>query len=176
MPSVRKQNHESLPESRYNQNHWLIQEAEMRRIAELKERQRAPQPPCTQTHLAEDDVCSNPPRVPVISPSHNPHLNYPVQEKVWNYGQSNMPLKKYPPPVVKEPPLHTIYPRETVPQQPPTKPSRSVPSDRQEQMLSVSGRKRCSHCNEELGKIYNIEYSLFSLVLFLFPYLLFYMF
>lgn len=150
MSSVRKQNHESLPESRYNQNHWLIQEAEMRRIAELKERQRTAQLPCSQTHLAEDDVCSNPLRVPVISPTHNPHLNFAVQDKMWNYGQ---PLKKYPPPVVKEPPLHTV-PRETVTQQPPTKPSRVVPIERQEQMLSVSGRKRCSHCSEELGKFF----------------------
>lgn len=153
MPSVRKQNHDSLTESRYNKNHWLIQEAEMRRITELKERQRTVQLPCSQTHLAEDEVCSNPPRVPVISPPHNPHLNYAVQDKMWNYGQSNMSPKKYPPPVVKES-LHTIYPRETISQQPPSKPSRVVPIERQEQMLSVSGRKRCSHCNEELGKSY----------------------
>jgi len=152
MPSVRKQNHDSLTESRYNQNHWLIQEAEMRRISELKERQqRTSQLPCSQTHLAEDDVCSNSPRAPVITPTPNPHLNYAVQEKMWNYGQSNMAPKKYPPPVVKEP-LHTVYPRETASQQPPTKPSRVVPMERQEQMLSVSGRKRCSHCNEELGR------------------------
>lgn len=153
MPSVRKQNHDSLTESRYNQNHWLIQEAEMRRIAELKERQRVVQLPCSQTHLAEDDVCSNPQRVPVIPPTHNQHLNYAVQDKMWNYGQPNPSFKKCPPPVVKDP-LHTIYPRDTVTQQPPTKPSRVVPMERQEQMLSVSGRKRCSHCNEELGELY----------------------
>jgi F-box protein 20 len=147
MPSVRKQNHDSLTESRYNQNHWLIQEAEMRRITELKERQQRTQLPCPQTHLAEDDVCSNPSRVPVIQPP----TNYPVQDKMWNYAQPNMPPKKYPPPVVKDP-LHTVYPREAVSQQPPSKPSRGVPMERQEQMLSVSGRKRCSHCNEELGR------------------------
>ncbi|GBM43714.1 LIM and calponin y domains-containing protein 1 [Araneus ventricosus] len=140
---VKKQTLESSPESKYNQNHWLIQEAEMRRIAELKERQHSTHYPIPQTHLAEDDVCSTSPRAPptmLMSP--------PLQEKVWNYGHSNMPVKKYPPPASAEKPVG-LYP---VPPQPPAKPSRVVPMERPEHMLSVSGRKRCSHCSEELGR------------------------
>ncbi|XP_054706462.1 uncharacterized protein LOC129216277 isoform X3 [Uloborus diversus] len=58
VPSVRKQNPDALTEIRYNQNHWLIQEAEMRRIAEQRERLRAARQSDPRTHLAEDDVCS----------------------------------------------------------------------------------------------------------------------
>ncbi|GIX72344.1 LIM domain only protein 7 [Caerostris extrusa] len=140
VPLVKKQSLESSPESKYNQNHWLIQEAEMRRIAELKERQQYPIP---QTHLAEDEVCSTSPRTPVISP--NMLINPPVQEKLWGYGHSNMSLKKYSPPTSSEKTIG-LYP------QPPAKPSRVVPMERPEHMLSVSGRKRCSHCSEELGR------------------------
>ncbi|GFU55895.1 LIM and calponin homology domains-containing protein 1 [Nephila pilipes] len=141
---IRKQPHESSPESKYNQNHWLIQEAEMRRIAELKERQHSTQYPIPQTHLAEDDVCSTSPRAPVISPTMS--MNAPMQDKLWSYGHSNMPQKKYPPPITSEKPVG-LYPP-----QPPAKPSRVVPIERPEHMLSVSGRKRCSHCSEELGR------------------------
>ncbi|CAL1283140.1 unnamed protein product [Larinioides sclopetarius] len=140
---VKKQTLESSPESKYNQNHWLIQEAEMRRIAELKERQLSAQYPIPQTHLAEDDVCSTSPRAPPTM-----LMNPPLQEKVWSYGHSNMPVKKYPPPASAEKPVG-LYP---APPQPPAKPSRVVPMERPEHMLSVSGRKRCSHCSEELGR------------------------
>ncbi|KFM58993.1 hypothetical protein X975_20400, partial [Stegodyphus mimosarum] len=147
MPSVRKQNHEPLSESRYNQNHWLIQEAEMRRITELKERQRATHH--SQAHLAEDDVCSITPKVPVLPPTQNQHLNYATPEILWTYGHAGSTVKKYPP-VNPNKPL-PVYTRETTAQAP-MKPSRMGPLERQEQMLSVSGRKRCSHCNEELGR------------------------
>ncbi|CAL1283139.1 unnamed protein product [Larinioides sclopetarius] len=70
------------------------------------------------------------------------------KEKVWSYGHSNMPVKKYPPPASAEKPVG-LYP---APPQPPAKPSRVVPMERPEHMLSVSGRKRCSHCSEELGR------------------------
>ncbi|GFX25875.1 LIM and calponin homology domains-containing protein 1 [Trichonephila clavipes] len=141
---IKKQSHESSPESKYNQNHWLIQEAEMRRIAELKERQHSMQYLIPQTHLAEDDVCSTSPRTPVISPTMS--VNAPMQDKLWSYGHSNMPQKKYPSSLTPEKPVG-LYPS-----QPPAKPSRVVPMERPEHMLSVSGRKRCSHCSEELGR------------------------
>ncbi|GFS41302.1 LIM and calponin homology domains-containing protein 1 [Trichonephila inaurata madagascariensis] len=141
---IRKQSHESSPESKYNQNHWLIQEAEMRRIAELKERQHSMQYLIPQTHLAEDDVCSTSPRAPVTSPTMS--VNAPMQDKLWSYGHSNMPQKKYPSSLTPEKPVG-LYPS-----QPPAKPSRVVPMERPEHMLSVSGRKRCSHCSEELGR------------------------
>ncbi|XP_071036315.1 calponin homology domain-containing protein DDB_G0272472 [Parasteatoda tepidariorum] len=143
MPSVKKQ--DPLTENKYNQNHWLIQEAEMRRITELKERQRASQFPNSQTHLAEDAVCSVTHMAPVLPPG--VQLNNPVHEKTWNYGHSIMPVKKYPPPVTSDKALGA-YSTDV----PPAKPSRVVPLERPEQMLSVSGRKRCSHCSEELGR------------------------
>ncbi|XP_055932450.1 LIM and calponin homology domains-containing protein 1-like isoform X7 [Argiope bruennichi] len=140
---IKKQSLESSPESKYNQNHWLIQEAEMRRIAELKERQLSVLHPIPQTHLAEDDVCSTLPRAPPAI-----LMNPPLQERMWSYGHSNRPVKKYTPPVNAEKPVGQ-YP---MPPQPPAKPSRVVPMERPEHMLSVSGRKRCSHCSEELGR------------------------
>ncbi|XP_035215131.1 uncharacterized protein LOC118188745 isoform X2 [Stegodyphus dumicola] len=147
MPSVRKQNHEPLSESRYNQNHWLIQEAEMRRITELKERQRATHH--SQTHLAEDNVCSITPKVPVLPPTQNQHQNYATPEILWTYGNVGSTIKKYPSINPNKP--FPVYAREPTAQAP-VKPSRTGPLERQEQMLSVSGRKRCSHCNEELGR------------------------
>ncbi|XP_055932446.1 calponin homology domain-containing protein DDB_G0272472-like isoform X3 [Argiope bruennichi] len=70
------------------------------------------------------------------------------KERMWSYGHSNRPVKKYTPPVNAEKPVGQ-YP---MPPQPPAKPSRVVPMERPEHMLSVSGRKRCSHCSEELGR------------------------
>ncbi|XP_054706455.1 LIM and calponin homology domains-containing protein 1-like isoform X2 [Uloborus diversus] len=117
VPSVRKQNPDALTEIRYNQNHWLIQEAEMRRIAEQRERLRAAALQSDpRTHLAEDDVCSA------------------------------RGVQKYPPAVSSDKPL-VFSRRNVLPPTPPAKPSRQ-----QEHVLSVSGRKRCSHCGEELGR------------------------
>lgn len=129
VPLVKKASHDSSPESKYNQNHWLIQEAEMRRIAELKERQHS------QTHLAGDEVCSNS-RLPNAAPK---------QDKLWSYAQPSVVSQKPHGPADK---VYGVYKH---PPQPPAKPSRVVPLERPEQILSISGRKRCSHCNEELG-------------------------
>ncbi|KAG8199654.1 hypothetical protein JTE90_022109 [Oedothorax gibbosus] len=132
VPLAKKTSQDSSPESKYNQNHWLIQEAEMRRIAELKERQHSAQ--FSQSHLVKDDLS-------------NPRLSIPKQDKMWSYAQPSIVTQKHHVPPSEK--LLGMY--QQVPQ-PPAKPSRVVPLERPEQILSISGRKKCSHCMEELGR------------------------
>ncbi|CAG4988601.1 unnamed protein product [Colias eurytheme] len=86
----------------YNQ-HWLVQEAEHRRIEEQKNKMRA-------RHSYHEPAL---PASPVHAPFNSPH---PVQERR----------------VRPEP--------------------RDRSDSREEKLLSVSGRRKCSHCGEELGR------------------------
>ena len=46
-----------------------------------------------------------------------------------------------------------VVPEPAIPQIPgPQVPPRLGPDTRQDRVLSVSGKKKCSHCKEELGK------------------------
>ena len=61
--------------------------------------------------------------------------------------------------------LHTIFlsNREGLipgPQVPPRNPQETSPGSNGDRVLSVSGKKRCSHCKEELGKQKFIFYAI----------------
>ncbi|KAJ8708999.1 hypothetical protein PYW07_008825 [Mythimna separata] len=93
----------------YNQ-HWLIQEAEARRIEEQRNKLRA-----TQRHSYHHDA----------------------------------------PPASVAPavPLHAMHALSTSQQQLSTDMKRPVRTEpREDKLLSVSGRRKCSHCGEELGR------------------------
>ncbi|XP_053615899.1 LIM domain only protein 7 isoform X2 [Plodia interpunctella] len=92
--------------SNYNYNqHWLIQEAEQRRIDEQRNKMRAAQ-------------------------RHSYHQDMPVQN------------------------LHSMLPLSTSQQQLSElkRPRAAQPAPPRDDKLSVSGKKKCSHCGEELGR------------------------
>ncbi|XP_031770444.1 uncharacterized protein LOC113520348 isoform X2 [Galleria mellonella] len=97
----------------YNQ-HWLIQEAEQRRIEEQRNKQRA-----AQRHSYHQDMAPAPLHHMMHLSSSQQHL--PVEMK--------RPMRPQPRP---EP--------------------RPEPTAREDKLLSVSGKKKCSHCGEELGR------------------------
>ncbi|XP_072933600.1 uncharacterized protein smash isoform X2 [Epargyreus clarus] len=95
----------------YNQ-HWLIQEAEQRRIEEQRNKLR------NQRHSYHD-----------MGPAHNLHTGHPMttsQQPITQNGRA------------RPEPLRADIPRLEAP--------------REEKLLSVSGRRKCSHCGEELGR------------------------
>ncbi|XP_059058704.1 uncharacterized protein LOC131852093 isoform X3 [Achroia grisella] len=98
----------------YNQ-HWLIQEAEQRRIEEQRNKLRA-----AQRHSYHQDMAP--------APLHNMmHLSS---------SQQHLPAD------LKRP----------VRPQPRPEPRPEPPTSREDKLLSVSGKKKCSHCGEELGR------------------------
>lgn len=116
----------------YNQ-HWLIQEAEQRRIDEQRSKARAQRhsyhhdaPPAV---VAPPSVVAPPP--PVVPPA----------------------LPPLPPTAAAASgPLYAMHALSTSQQQlsDVKRPVRTEPRD--DKLLSVSGRRKCSHCGEELGR------------------------
>ncbi|XP_060806056.1 LIM domain only protein 7 isoform X2 [Amyelois transitella] len=96
----------------YNQ-HWLIQEAEQRRIDEQRSKLRA-----AQRHSYHQDM-----------PSANLHTMLPLST-----SQQHLPAD---------------FKR---PLRPEPQPRHEQAESREEKLLSVSGKKKCSHCGEELGR------------------------
>ncbi|XP_067124794.1 putative leucine-rich repeat-containing protein DDB_G0290503 isoform X2 [Centruroides vittatus] len=155
---VLKRRTETTLESGYNQYHWLVQEAEMRRITEQKERQcqfasehrsvHSRNSGITLNHQSQTNMLHHNQKQPLnhITPSAHP-CGYSVDHQ-WNRsnnttnGRHSGQLKDGKQCFGYTKPHRDISP---------TKPPRSRNSNTQEHLLSVSGRKRCSHCGEELG-------------------------
>ncbi|XP_023235385.1 trichohyalin-like isoform X2 [Centruroides sculpturatus] len=155
---VLKRRTETTLESGYNQYHWLVQEAEMRRITEQKERQcqfasehrsiHSRSSGITLNHQSQTNMLHHNQKQPLnhITPSAHP-CSYSVDHQ-WNRsnnttnGRHSGQLKDGKQCFGYTKPHRDISP---------TKPPRSRNSNTQEHLLSVSGRKRCSHCGEELG-------------------------
>jgi len=180
----------------YNQ-HWLIQEAEQRRIAEQQQQLQRPPPPSSQpssittpssndshqmqqhgvgdgSPFYENSQYVNQrliPSVPSQSPQHQQQhqSNYPppvrgphqppthvppphVNENVY----ANLGSQQHPP--HQQNPQPVGYQRDgriPGPQVPPRKTPHDPPipeTNGGDRVLSVSGKKLCSHCNEELGR------------------------
>ncbi|CAH1635908.1 unnamed protein product [Spodoptera littoralis] len=110
----------------YNQ-HWLIQEAEQRRLDEQRSKARA------QRHSYHHDA---PPAIVPAPPAVVPPAMPP------------MPPAAAPAPA----PLYAMHALSTSQQQlsDVKRPVRTEPRD--DKLLSVSGRRKCSHCGEELGR------------------------
>ncbi|XP_047508448.1 LIM domain only protein 7 isoform X6 [Pieris napi] len=102
------------PNYNYNQ-HWLVQEAEHRRIEEQRNKMRA-------RHSYHDLAPTAAPHTPNLSPTKNvPHAN--SQQVV----QERRPIR---PDISRDRPE----------------------ANRDDKLLSVSGKRKCSHCGEELGR------------------------
>ncbi|KAF9411779.1 hypothetical protein HW555_009525, partial [Spodoptera exigua] len=108
----------------YNQ-HWLIQEAEQRRLDEQRSKARAQRH--SYHHEAPPTVLAAPP--PVVPPTMPPTAAAPAPA-----------------------PLYAMHALSTSQQQlsDAKRPVRTEPRD--DKLLSVSGRRKCSHCGEELGR------------------------
>nr|XP_032522242.1 myosin-2 heavy chain isoform X2 [Danaus plexippus plexippus] len=106
-------------QNNYNYNqHWLIQEAEQRRIQEQRAVQRVPNVRDGRdvTNLMGRDGRAN-----GVRASHAPHITHYANSQVIPQGRS----------------LELGERR---------------PEHREDKMLSVSGRRKCSHCGDELGR------------------------
>ncbi|XP_043589293.1 LIM domain only protein 7 isoform X3 [Bombus pyrosoma] len=135
-----------------NYQHWLIQEAEQRRISEKNQRSPPRKP---QMHVTGTSVPY--PMAPTRSDS-KPLPDSIIQtltQRVQNRAQE----KPLPPrrrlehstsqehlsALQHQSQQHVMQPQK--PQQPP-----AINNENQEKMLSVSGKKKCSHCGDELGR------------------------
>lgn len=156
---VSKRRTETSVESGYNQYHWLVQEAEMRRITEQKERQCQFASENRSVHNRSSGVSLNlHSQTSVLhhnnqKQSLNPltHSALPCGYTIdhqWNRNSTTNGRHNGQSQDNKQCFGYTKSHRDISPAKPP----RSRNSNNQEHLLSVSGRKRCSHCGEELGR------------------------
>ncbi|CAH2985735.1 unnamed protein product [Chilo suppressalis] len=154
----------------YNQ-HWLIQEAEQRRIEEQRMKMRVNQrhsyhqdmTPTTlhhmqqlsssQQHLADYKRPARADRIEVSrSEMPRPELSRP------EIPRPELPRPELPRPEIRSEILRSEISRPEMPRPEASRvevPRPELPrseASREDKMLSVSGRRKCSHCGEELGR------------------------
>ncbi|EZA55977.1 uncharacterized protein LOC105278682 isoform X2 [Ooceraea biroi] len=135
-----------------NYQHWLIQEAEQRRINERNQRSPARKP---QSHVTGTSVPYNTP-IRIDSKPLPDSIIQTLTQRVQNKTQEKpLSTRRRPEQIHSQEhltamqhqsPQYTLQPQKT--QHAPIANS----SGNQEKMLSVSGKKKCSHCGEELGR------------------------
>ncbi|XP_046403602.1 mediator of DNA damage checkpoint protein 1 [Ischnura elegans] len=145
----------------YNYQHWLIQEAEHRRITEMQDRRRSHNGvPTSRETVAEETVTNGSPSrgkplpdsiiqtltqrvqgrtAAMSSPNHRPQ----EPQRTRSEGRPKSADLSVIHHQLQNSPRHPQQQqqRSTLPGQPPS-----------EKMLSVSGKKKCSHCSQELGR------------------------
>ncbi|XP_076178818.1 smallish isoform X4 [Ptiloglossa arizonensis] len=135
-----------------NYQHWLIQEAEQRRISEKNQRSPARK---SQMHVTGTSVPY------AMAPTRTDSKPLPdsiiqtLTQRVQNRAQEKpLPTRRrlehstsheHLSPLQHQSPQHVL--QQQKPQQPPP-----INPENQEKMLSVSGKKKCSHCGDELGR------------------------
>ncbi|XP_014611742.1 PREDICTED: calponin homology domain-containing protein DDB_G0272472 isoform X3 [Polistes canadensis] len=138
----------------FNYQHWLIQEAEQRRIHEKNQRSpaRKSQPHVTGTsvpYAAAPTRSDSKPLPDSIIQTLTQRVQNRAQEKPLSprrrlehsTSQEHIPLQ------------HSNTNQQQLTLQPKSQQPQSVNNnDNQEKMLSVSGKKKCSHCGDELGR------------------------
>ncbi|CAL7945953.1 unnamed protein product [Xylocopa violacea] len=135
-----------------NYQHWLIQEAEQRRISEKNQRSPARK---SQMHVTGTSV----PYAMAPTRTDSKPLPDSIIQTLTQRVQNRAQEKPLPPrrrlehstsqehlsPLQHQPQQHVMQPQK--PQPPPP-----MNTENQEKMLSVSGKKKCSHCGDELGR------------------------
>ncbi|XP_076244521.1 smallish isoform X2 [Calliopsis andreniformis] len=135
-----------------NYQHWLIQEAEQRRISEKNQRSPARKP---QMHVTGTSV----PYATAPTRTDSKPLPDSIIQTLTQRVQNRAQEKPLPPrrrlehsnshehlsALQHQSQQHVLQPQK--PQQPPP-----INPENQEKMLSVSGKKKCSHCGDELGR------------------------
>ncbi|XP_014767156.2 uncharacterized protein LOC6501675 isoform X1 [Drosophila ananassae] len=141
--SAQQQKRKSMPDygrTVYNNNHWLLQEAEQRRIDQLN-RRSMPAPKSNSKPLPDSIIQTLTERVQSKGIGERKRF-----DGNGNYSQINGNSNIY------------QQPQQQQPQQQKTKTSNGNISSNgsgngsQEKVLSVSGKKKCSHCGDELGR------------------------
>ncbi|GLH05827.1 Uncharacterized protein CG43427 [Gryllus bimaculatus] len=138
-----------------NTQHWLIQEAEHRRLTEQAQRCAPPprRPPPPQQQWAHHQP---PPPPPPPRPEAKPLPDSIIQTLTQRVqGRTGHTEKKKTAGVSLSPNREQTVPLKQFPAS--NSPANNLPpptlnGDSQEKMLSVSGKKKCSHCGEELGR------------------------
>jgi len=177
--STSSSSNNSRPAGSYNQQHWLIQEAEQRRIAEQQMRQQYTQQQQQQQHPQQQSpVYENSNYVGGVQvPPPNQYTNH--QRSPSSSNGMPTPAHHQQPPLNENmyanlgqhPPLPPNFQREIPPGPPATSNMRGLPGPQvpprnppssdgksssgnssNDRLLSVSGKKKCSHCKEELGR------------------------
>eukprot|EP00092_Neocalanus_flemingeri_P001691 GFUD01001804.1.p1 GENE.GFUD01001804.1~~GFUD01001804.1.p1 ORF type:complete len:876 (+),score=235.22 GFUD01001804.1:615-3242(+) len=122
--------------------HWLIQEAEQRRISEAKQKQNLN----IQHGQMEKIENINNNNVPDYQNSYGEKRVHNISDNIYaNVDPTNLNYNKnHSTPYVPEP--TGSIPQIPGPQVPPRL------GDGQDRVLSVSGKKKCSHCKDELGR------------------------
>jgi len=122
--------------------HWLIQEAEQRRISEAKQKQNLN----IQNGQMEKIENINNNNLPDYQNSYGEKRVHNISDNIYaNVDPSNLNYNKnHSTPYVPEP--TGGIPQIPGPQVPPRL------GDGQDRVLSVSGKKKCSHCKDELGR------------------------
>ncbi|XP_071566491.1 uncharacterized protein Smash isoform X3 [Temnothorax nylanderi] len=134
-----------------NYQHWLIQEAEQRRINERNQRSPARK---SQPHVTGTSVPYNAP----IRTDSKPLPDSIIQtltQRVQNKTQEKPLLTRRRPEQVLNQEHLTVQhqsPQYTLQSQKTQHTPIANNNGNQEKMLSVSGKKKCSHCGEELGR------------------------
>ncbi|XP_076669228.1 smallish isoform X4 [Andrena cerasifolii] len=135
-----------------NYQHWLIQEAEQRRISEKNQRSPARK---SQMHVTGTSV----PYITTPTRTDSKPLPDSIIQTLTQRVQNRAQEKPLPPRRRLEhstshehlSALQHQSPQHVLQQQKPQQPSPINPEN-QEKMLSVSGKKKCSHCGDELGR------------------------
>ncbi|KAL6254454.1 hypothetical protein P5V15_014502 [Pogonomyrmex californicus] len=134
-----------------NYQHWLIQEAEQRRINERNQRSPARK---SQPHVTGTSVLYNAPTRTDSKPLPDSIIQT-LTQRVQNKTQEKPLLtRRRPEPVHNQEHLTVQHqsPQYTLQSQKTQHAPIANSNGNQEKMLSVSGKKKCSHCGEELGR------------------------
>jgi len=141
MPTKKKEK-----DTRDYSKHWLIQEAEQRRIAEAKQKQNLNHSNSTSTSSVEKIENYNNNNSEQIVEKRREHV---VSDNIYaNVDASNLNFNKNHSPYA--PPQGESASQVPGPQVPPRLGDAGAGAG--DRVLSVSGKKRCSHCKEELGR------------------------
>ncbi|XP_044250679.2 E3 ubiquitin-protein ligase lubel isoform X1 [Drosophila takahashii] len=133
--SAQQQKRKSMPDyggALYNNNHWLLQEAEQRRIEQLN-RRSMPASKSKGKPLPDSIIQTLTERVQSKGIGDRKRF-----DGNGNYSQVNG--------------NSNVYQQQTQQQQQQQKTNITNGSSSQEKVLSVSGKKKCSHCGDELGR------------------------
>ncbi|KAK0174027.1 hypothetical protein PV328_007146 [Microctonus aethiopoides] len=140
----------------YNYQHWLIQEAEQRRINEKNQRSavRKPQQHVTGTSVLYTATSSKPEGKPLpdsIIQTLTQRMQNRAQERPppprrrmeHSVSQEHLPVHHQQQSQHLSMMHHKVHQSSAAP---------TSNAESQEKMLSVSGKKKCSHCSDELGR------------------------
>ncbi|GAB1866543.1 hypothetical protein CAJAP_07622 [Camponotus japonicus] len=135
-----------------NYQHWLIQEAEQRRINERNQRSPARK---SQPHVTGTSVPYNAPIRTDSKPLPDSIIQTLTQRMQNKTQEKPLSTRKRSEQVHTQEHLTTVQhqsPQYTLQSQKTQHTSITSNNGNQEKMLSVSGKKKCSHCGEELGR------------------------